>query len=178
MRMPVMDGLEATRQIRALDGGQETIIVALTASGLEEDRAIILAEGCDDYVRKPFYEEELYDTMTKHLGIRYIYEERSSKPATVDQVVTGAGPAGKISSEAELISRTGALEPALLVDLEQATTLGDVIEIEATINQIGEIDPGLAEILNGMAHEYEHERMLALIHTVRSEDNGKHQPSA
>ena len=178
MRMPVMDGLEATRQIRAADGGQETIIVALTASGLEEDRTIILAEGCDDYVRKPFYEEELFDTMNKHLGIRYIYEARSFEPAAIDQVVTRGGQTKKISSEAELVARTAALEPALLINLEQATTLGDVIEIEATINQIGEIDPGLAEILYGMAHEYEHERMLALIHKVSSEDNGQHQPSA
>ena len=79
MRMPVMDGMEATRQIKQAPGGQETIIVALTASGLEEDRTMILEEGCDDYVRKPFYEEELYDTIAKHLGVRYVYAAQTSE---------------------------------------------------------------------------------------------------
>ena len=57
MRMPVMDGHEATKRIKETTKGQATVIVALTASGLEEERNLILSEGCDDYLRKPFYEE-------------------------------------------------------------------------------------------------------------------------
>lgn len=54
MRMPVMDGYEATRQIKSHLKGQATVIIALTASALEEERTIILSAGCDDFVRKPF----------------------------------------------------------------------------------------------------------------------------
>ena len=51
MRMPVMDGYEAIRQIKAAPGGQSTIIVALTASAFEKERARVLSTGCDDFVR-------------------------------------------------------------------------------------------------------------------------------
>ena len=54
MRMPVMDGYEATRQIKSHLKGQATVIIALTASALEEEKTIILSSGCDDFVRKPF----------------------------------------------------------------------------------------------------------------------------
>lgn len=85
-RMPVMDGSEATRQIRAKEKSREagssfnptrTIIIALTASAFEEKRAEILAAGCDDFVRKPFQEQVLFDKMAQYLGVRFIYEDLS-----------------------------------------------------------------------------------------------------
>ena len=66
----------------------------------------------------------------------------------------------KIGSETELISRTAAFPPCLLADLQRATTLGDVEEIGVTIRHIDAIDPCLAAELAGMAHEFEHERIL------------------
>ena len=45
MRMPVMNGYEATQQIKATTKGQATAIIALTASSLEEERAVILSSG-------------------------------------------------------------------------------------------------------------------------------------
>ncbi len=162
MRMPILDGLEATQLIKAAPGGENTIIVALTASGLEEDRTMILAAGCDDYVRKPFYQEQLYETMAKHLGVRYIYEETARLQRNATAELTDRAD-GAISSEAELLARTAALPPNLLNDLKQASTLGDVIQISATIERIGNEDPCLAEELSAMAHDFEHERILELI---------------
>ena len=75
VRMPVMDGREATRRIKATDRGQDTIIVALTASAFEEDRAEVLAVGCDDFIRKPFTELEIIEVLRRHLGVRFGYEE-------------------------------------------------------------------------------------------------------
>ncbi len=79
MRMPVMDGYEATKQIKSHLKGQATVIIALTASAFEEDRTMILSAGCDDFVRKPFQEEVLLEKIATHLGVRYVYEE-SSQP--------------------------------------------------------------------------------------------------
>ena len=75
MRMPVMDGYEATKQIKAHHLGQTTVIIALTASAFEEERKSILAAGCDDFMPKPFEANILFAKMGDFLGIRYVYEE-------------------------------------------------------------------------------------------------------
>lgn len=80
MRMPIMDGYEATRQIKASTQGQATVIVALTASSYEEERSVLLSAGCDDFIRKPFKEKTLFEVMQKHLGIGYIYESNDDVP--------------------------------------------------------------------------------------------------
>jgi two-component system, sensor histidine kinase len=84
-RMPVMDGLEATRHIRKLAGGTDVIIVALTASVFEEQMVDILDAGLDDFIRKPYKSEEIYNCMAKHLGIRFIYEECNEVENTSDE---------------------------------------------------------------------------------------------
>ncbi|MBW3586344.1 MAG: response regulator, partial [Cyanobacteria bacterium 0813] len=75
MQMPVMNGYEATRKIKAHPLGKQTAIVALTASAFEEERQTILAAGCDDFMRKPFEASILFAKMEELLGVRYIYEE-------------------------------------------------------------------------------------------------------
>jgi PAS domain S-box-containing protein len=75
MQMPVMNGYEATRQIKSHPLGKETVIVALTASAFEEDRKTILAAGCNDFMRKPFEAKILFAKLEEFLGVRYIYEE-------------------------------------------------------------------------------------------------------
>jgi ammonium transporter, Amt family len=94
MRMPVMDGYEATQYIKGTIKGNATAIIALTASVLEEEKAIILSAGCDDFIRKPFRESVMFEAMAKHLGVEYIYEEEetqntivtSNKPLTVEDL--------------------------------------------------------------------------------------------
>ena len=79
MRMPVMDGYEATRQIKATLAGQKTAIVALTAS-VFDNKPAILAAGCNDCVQKPFRESELFAKIAEHLGVQYIYEQNPLNP--------------------------------------------------------------------------------------------------
>lgn len=74
IRMPRMDGKEATRRIRATAAGAAVKIVALTAHALEEERSEILQAGCDEVVRKPFRPEEIFDCIARHLGARYVRE--------------------------------------------------------------------------------------------------------
>jgi CheY-like chemotaxis protein len=87
MRMPVMDGYEATRQIKhgahqktagtAENNIPRTIVIAITASAFEEEQAKILLAGCDDLVHKPFRQSILFDKMAQHLGVRYLYQEEN-----------------------------------------------------------------------------------------------------
>ena len=75
MRMPIMDGYEATKHIKSTTKGSATAVIALTASVLEEEKAVILSAGCDDFIRKPFTEHTIFDALAKHLGVKYIYAE-------------------------------------------------------------------------------------------------------
>ncbi|MGQ4648963.1 GAF domain-containing protein [Lyngbya aestuarii] len=83
MRMPVMNGYEATKKIRASFQHQKTVIIALTASVFDKQRSVVFSAGCDDFVSKPFREEVIFEKMAEHLGVRYLYEE--SSPATLTQ---------------------------------------------------------------------------------------------
>ncbi|MEG4394564.1 response regulator [Microcoleus sp. BROC3] len=78
MLMPVMDGYEATRQIKQTPEGQKTIIIALTASAFDEQRQMILSAGCNDLICKPFREDVLFKKIADYLNVRYIYQEENS----------------------------------------------------------------------------------------------------
>lgn len=80
LHLPIMDGYEATRQIKAkmekfpLDI-YPTKIIALTASAFAQERSAMLALGCDDFVTKPFSEGIILDKIAQHLGVCYRYEQ-------------------------------------------------------------------------------------------------------
>lgn len=92
LRMPVMDGYQATREIRASVGGEAPIIIALTASAFESERAAIISAGCNDFLPKPFPENLLLEKISFYLGVSYIYQESSSissaPPAIPQQKIT------------------------------------------------------------------------------------------
>jgi signal transduction histidine kinase/ActR/RegA family two-component response regulator len=72
-RLPEMDGSEATRSIRALEGGREVIIAGLSASVFPSEREEMLASGVQDFVCKPYTPDEIFECMARHLGVRYDY---------------------------------------------------------------------------------------------------------
>ncbi len=77
MLMPVMDGYEATKRIKATLKGQATVIIALTAHAFSEERSTVLEAGCDDFIPKPLREEILFEKMATYLGVKYIYAEEN-----------------------------------------------------------------------------------------------------
>ncbi|MEG5040679.1 MULTISPECIES: GAF domain-containing protein [unclassified Microcoleus] len=100
MQMPVMDGYEATKKIKAHPLGKQTVIVALTASVFEEERQTILGAGCDDFMRKPFEANILFAKMEELLGVRYIYEE--SVDAQLEKESEMSGVTSNQSVESQL----------------------------------------------------------------------------
>lgn len=76
LRMPGMDGYEATKQIKKTEAGQKTIVIALTAHAFKEEQQEIFNVGCVDFITKPYVVEELFAAMGKHLGIQFIYEDQ------------------------------------------------------------------------------------------------------
>ncbi|MDM8537063.1 transporter substrate-binding domain-containing protein [Desulfobacterales bacterium HSG17] len=94
MRIPIIDGFQATKKIKNSPGGKETIIIALTASAFERDRYKVIEHGCNDFVRKPFKEYEIFAMIRKHLGVEFIYEatvdKKNNKPVMSDQMIQQA----------------------------------------------------------------------------------------
>jgi CheY-like chemotaxis protein len=161
MRMPVMDGHEATRRIKATPQGQSTVIVALTASAFEEDRALILSEGCDDYIRKPFREQEILDVLTKHLGVRFVYEG-----AARDQVVTKDVLSKKAMS---------ALPVAWVADLRQAAIQADADLVLSLLDRIREQNPSLADALVSLVRDFRFDTIAALAAPTQDGDKNKRE---
>ena len=73
-RMPVLNGREAARRIKASPGGNSTLIVALTASGFDEDHAELHAAGFDAFLIKPYSETELLRLLQKHLNFQFAHD--------------------------------------------------------------------------------------------------------
>jgi CheY-like chemotaxis protein len=156
MQMPYVDGHEATRRIRGA-GDSGTVIVALSASAFEEDRERALAEGCDDFVRKPFRAEELFEMLAKHLGVRFIYEEEASSAA-----VRSSHGAGLTVKSSTLLDLSG-LPRESLAELRRATILADTRRLLGAIEMVSEVDPGLADDLRGHASRFDYRSILAAI---------------
>jgi signal transduction histidine kinase len=68
MQMPEMDGLTATRELRAMPGREHLVIIALTANAFDDDRVRCLAAGMNDFIAKPFKPELLFEKLLQWLG--------------------------------------------------------------------------------------------------------------
>ncbi len=150
MRMPVMDGYEATRQIKAKAqaAGREVVVVALTASAFEEDRDAILGAGCDDFVRKPFRENDIFDVLTRHLGVRFTYEEEEAD-AVVSETPT-----------AELSAAFHAQPDDWRSDFRQALIELDGNQMAALVAQIQASAPALADAMRQWLRDFEYEKIM------------------
>ncbi len=158
-RMPVMDGFEAVRQIRAKEGKtqQRTVIIALTASIFEERKGEIIAAGCDDFVRKPFYEQILFDKMACYLGVRYIYQELPQQ---------GAGALRRYFVTEKPDSFFGPLLAEMprhwVQELyEAANDVNEELAIQI-VDRIWESHPTLAEALKDLLVDYRLDRIMDL----------------
>ena len=67
VQMPVMDGYEATRRLRAVPAWRTLPVVAMTAHAMARDRQLCLAAGMNDFVGKPFEPQELFEVLARHL---------------------------------------------------------------------------------------------------------------
>jgi PAS domain S-box-containing protein len=160
VRMPVMDGLEATRRIKQTGAGKSTPIAALTAHALEEEKEVILAAGCDDFVRKPFRLNEIFDVMGKHLGLKYAYEESGEEAAPAELEVE-IRPEQLANLPADLLSR-----------LYDAAVELDRDRILALIEQIQTIDAHMARVLETSVKNFALGPLLDLLEKIDRLENG------
>ncbi|HEY9631842.1 MAG TPA: response regulator [Coleofasciculaceae cyanobacterium] len=174
-RMPVMDGLEAAREIRTRErelgrqGGQggfssvslsssspqssmpsaRSVIIVLTASVFEERRGETLAAGCDDFVRKPFTEEVIFEKIAQFLGVRYRYED-------LPQLTTVPRRFNLVREETDsfFLERMAAMPLSWVVELNQAAKNINEESIVQLIEQIPENNTLLAAALKDLLDDF------------------------
>ncbi|MGA1283254.1 MAG: ATP-binding protein [Prochlorothrix sp.] len=165
MRMPVMDGITATQEIRARlhrrqeagEAVQTPVIIALTASAFANERQEMLSIGCDDFVSKPFQDDDLLGKIGLHLGLQF-----------VRQVIQPAANARPIA----------ALQPAdlqvmpnpWLVQLWNACIQGNDLVLLDLLKQIPPKYDSLALQLRHLIHEFQFEDIIYLIDALKLEE--------
>jgi two-component system sensor histidine kinase/response regulator len=162
MRMPVMDGYEATKRIKASEKGQSTIIIALTATAFEEDRQKILAAGCDDFLGKPFREGVLLEKIAEHLGIEYIYEGDDASSQESNKIPE------KICTTSDIIQYLSQMPENWVVEVRHAASQGTEDAILELLEQIPVELALLARALEDLANEFQFEAIMELTEMVNS----------
>lgn len=147
MRMPVLDGYEATAAIRQLAGGDQVKIIALTASVFKEQHKHIITAGCDTVLHKPFHIPEVFAVLEKYLDVQFIYRDRpmviSSIPAVTADMLT-------------------ILPLTLRQQLHEAALNLDTEETDEVIAKIRQLAPDIAEGLQELARCYQFEQIIKL----------------
>lgn len=149
-RMPVMDGLEATRRIRALEGGADVKIAAVTASAFADQREEMLAAGMDDFVRKPYRPAEIFDCIERQLGVHFVREQAA-----------GAEIDSELSS-----SSFAKLPETLRRELADGLILGDTEQLAGLILRIEQQDAALAKALTQHVAVFNYLPVLNALETV------------
>ena len=147
-RMPVMDGIEATHRIRHLPEGREVKIVAVTASAFKEQQQEMFDAGMNDFVRKPYRFEEIYDSLARQLGIKYLYQAE-----TTDQ-------AAPVALTPEMLA---VLPATMRKELRSALEELDSERIAALIQQAGEIDAQLGQAMSQLAEYFDYPAILRVL---------------
>ncbi|GAK52024.1 putative Histidine kinase [Candidatus Moduliflexus flocculans] len=148
LRMPVMDGYTAIRRIKRTKQGKQTVIIAMTADVVEENREEIFATGCNDYVGKPFQEQEIFHLLEKHLGLKFLYAEDRYTRSEQDKSTLQEWEIQRLREHLDRLSH------------EQQTALHQAIDaihieaIQARIAQIRPQDSALAESLESLVKQY------------------------
>jgi PAS domain S-box-containing protein len=163
MRMPMMDGYEATRLIKerekqlVFENSQyKTVIIALTASAFEEDKHKIFSAGCDDLLSKPFQEQELLAKISKHLGVKYLYREDSQHE---DLEFAHSTP---ISSSTVLAEQIASMPRHWVTQLHNAACQGNDEIIFRLMAEIPEEQTDLKEALKVLIDNFDFEQVMML----------------
>jgi CheY-like chemotaxis protein len=153
VHMPGMDGLEATRRIKADPQGQETFIIIHTANALDEDRRTALQSGADDFLTKPCREEELLESMRALLSVVYDYES-----------VSANGSERVAEPPKWRMERLRQLPRELIEELREATENGNKRLLDRLILKLREtVDSETFRALQNLADKYEYDALRHLL---------------
>jgi CheY-like chemotaxis protein len=153
LRMPVMDGYEAIRRIKATSKGENTPIIVLSASQFEEENVSEISLNIQGYIRKPFRENELFESISKVLGIDYIYEEDLTVVVTSDYLNRPETVAADLAK----------LPHQLITRMSEALEGGDFYRLTELIKAMEPDNPELVKHLRGYANNFDYDYLHQII---------------
>ncbi|MEA5519892.1 PAS domain S-box protein [Limnoraphis robusta] len=168
IRMPVLDGYEATKQIRAMEQGKTSIIIALTAQASQSDRTLALAAGCNDYISKPFREQTLFLKMAEYLGLEFLYQEQETAllaegKAFSNNSALNRQPETRSPKSDFYPQLLASLPQAWLMKLEDAAICGNDMAIAELVDELSPEFAQLGTRLTELANQYQFEQIVNLI---------------
>ena len=150
IRMPKVSGLEAIRQIKAKENGRNTPIIGISASVFEDDRAIVLDCGADDFLPKPFRDNDLFEKIGQLLGITYVFDKGRSD--------TG-DPSDALILTPELIS---VLPEELVKSIREAVRGGYMTRLKVLIEAEADRHPELCNQLIKLVDNFDYDALSKL----------------
>ena len=122
LRMPILGGYEAVSEIRRRASENAPVIIALSASSIEEELSTALSKGCQHFLRKPFQSSEIFESLERFLGVRFVYEDdpAASDGMDLSDALTRLTPAALAALPDDL--REELRYAVRIVDFEQLTT--------------------------------------------------------
>ncbi len=148
MRMPVMDGYEAIKEIKSMENSANIPIISVTASAFTENEKEMLETGADGYIRKPYKINEIFDIIQSFLDVRYIYG-----------LASGAEEE-EVKIEIEAIKK---LPDDLVRRLLEATLRADLDLFLEIIGEASDISPDLSTGLRKLAKRYRYDELIKLL---------------
>lgn len=156
MQMPIKDGYEATRAIRAAESTDSPCkIIALTASVFDKQRSVVLELGCDDFVSKPLREDLIFEKIAEHLNVTYIYADSDLQ---VDVLSQEFG-----DREQSIQQELNNLETTWLAQLHLAARGADEETIFNLLKQIQDTHPTIAIVIQDLVNNFHLEKIISLI---------------
>ena len=155
--MPVMDGLEMTREIRQLPELAEMIIIASSASVFNFDRQKSWEVGCSDFLPKPVRESQLLEQLQKYLDLVWIYEAGGN-------LERNDSPSGNLQEDEE--SALVIPPPDRMRALYEAAQIGHIERMKREATRLGQSDKRFLPFANRvieLARSFEDEAILELI---------------
>jgi len=154
IRMPRLDGREATRRIKATPQGARTPVIAITAHALDDERREILAAGCDGFLRKPVRDSDVFEALSTHLGARFRFSDESPK-----------APAAELHPT-DLVG----LPASLRDDLARSAVLLDRDACRLVTTRIGDLNADLGARLGALIDDHRFGEVLRALEAVVAEE--------
>lgn len=153
LRMPGMDGIETTKEIRKLPNGNKVKILMLTASALDDAKQKVLQSGADAFIRKPYKENDLLTEIGNRLNVTYIYKPEEQPKFT------------ETANYNDITETTLKKIPKKLVkDICEAAETGNIsLLLKLANSKLQQIDNNLYRLIVQIANDYDYAKIISLL---------------